>query len=145
MVMYATPWIDYDRFTPEDLRDIASAKIVQDFINEPQLMPPEKIEPIPEEKIKPVVDKKVDQKLEKLEKRVKSLEKDKVEVERQTPYLPIFVIGIISFLLIPILGFVSSWIGFTIPDVVYDSLKWIAIALILVSVFGRRVIKDLGI
>lgn len=108
MVIFATPWIDYDRFTPEDLIDIASDKIVQDYINEPQLVPPEKIEPIPEDKIKPVVDKKIDQKLEKLEKRVDNLEKDKVKVEKQTPYLPLFLIGIISFLLIPILGFVSS-------------------------------------
>ena len=145
MVMLATPWIDYDRFTADDLMDIISYKIIQDYITEPQIVPVEKIEPIPEDKIKPVVAKKIDRKLEKLEERVESLEKDKVKVERQTSYLPLFVIGIISFLLIPILGFVSSWAGFTVSETVYESLRWIAIVLILVSVFGRRVFKRISI
>ena len=145
MVMLATPWIDYDRFTAEDLMDIISDKIVQDYISEPQMVPVEKIEPIPKDKVKPVVDKKIEQKLKKLEARVESLEKDKVEVEKQVTYLPLFLIGLISFLLIPILGCVSSLIGFTVSNAVYDSLKYIAIVLILVSVFGRRLIRKISI
>ena len=69
---------------------------------------------------------KIDQKLNRLEARVEKLEEDKVEVEKQVTYLPLFLICIISFLLIPILGFVSSWQGFTVPDAVYESLRYIA-------------------
>lgn len=50
----------------------------------------------------------------------------------------LFIVGMLSLFLIPILALASGYLNIVVQDIVYISLAIIAVALIIASVFGKR-------
>lgn len=82
-------------------------------------------------RIKKEIGQKYDAKIRELEQAIK----------RSKFIKPLFLVGLISFILIPILGLVTAYQKWMISDVVYWGLTVLALLFIASSFFGRKVFR----
>jgi hypothetical protein len=137
LMKIAGPWMEYDLLTSEEIADIISTTFVRDHVS--ARPPAESVENLAFE-VQRKAFEKTKQEMDKVLGEAAELKKE-LEKLRRRPIIPLFLVGLTSFVMILILAFTSAVQKLAIPDIVYICLTILAILFIASSFFGWRVFK----